>query len=176
MLKKILLTAAVLLVALLGYAATRPDSFEVQRSTRIHASPEKVAALIGDFHHWSTWSPWEKLDPEMRRTHSGAPSGVGAIYAWEGNRKVGAGRMEITDASPTSTVVELDFLKPFESHSTAEFTLHPDGDFTEVVWKMRGPMPYLSKVMTVFMDMDRMIGQDFEAGLADLKAAAEAGA
>jgi len=174
MLKKILLTVAVLLVVLLGYAATRPDTFQVERSTRIHASPEAVATLLSDFHHWSTWSPWEKLDPEMQRTHSGAPSGVGAVYAWEGNSKVGAGRMEVLEATPTSTVIQLDFLKPFETHNIAEFTLRPDGEYTEVVWKMHGPMPYLSKVMSVFMDMDRMIGPDFEAGLANLKAAAEA--
>lgn len=176
MVKKILLTAAVLLVALLGYATTRPDTFQVERSTRVHASPVEVAALIHDFRQWSQWSPYEKLDPTMRRTYSGVASGVGAVYAWEGNSKAGAGRMEILEATSTSTVVKLDFLKPFEGHNTAEFTLRPDGEYTEVVWKMHGPMPYFSKVVSVFMDMDSMIGNDFEAGLANLKAAAESAA
>ena len=110
----------------------------------------------------------------MRRTVSGAPSGKGAVYAWEGNSDVGAGRMEILDtAAPNKVTIKLDFLKPFESHNTTEFTLQPQGDTTQVIWNMHGPAPYVSKVMGIFVSMDKMIGKDFETGLANLKAAAE---
>ena len=174
MIKKILLGVVVVVVAVLAYAATKPDAFMVERSTTIKAPPEKIFALIDDFHNWSSWSPWDKLDPAMTRTHSGAASGKGAVYEWTGNSKVGTGRMEITDSSPTSRVgIKLDFLKPFEAHNVAEFTVAPVGDSTKVTWTMRGPSPYMAKVMSVFASMDRMVGGDFETGLANLKRTAE---
>jgi len=137
MLKKILIALVVVIVALLAFAATRPDTFSVVRATTIKAPPEKIYPLIADFHGWSAWSPWEKLDPAMKRTFEGPASGKGAIYAWEGDSKVGAGRMEITDATPASKVViKLDFLKPIEGHNTTEFALAPAGDGTRVTWDM----------------------------------------
>jgi uncharacterized protein YndB with AHSA1/START domain len=174
MIKKIALGVLAVIVLILGLAAMQPDSFAVRRSIAVKAPPEKIAPLLTDFHQWASWSPWEKLDPNMKRTFTGAPSGKGAVYEWEGNSDVGKGRMEILDAStPARTVVKLAFLEPVESHSTTEFTLTPQGDTTTVTWNMHGPMPFLSKLMTVFMNMDDMIGKDFDKGLAQLKTAAE---
>jgi uncharacterized protein YndB with AHSA1/START domain len=174
MLKKIALALIALITLLLLFALTRPDSFSVERRLHMQAPPEKVFALVSDFHHWPAWSPWEKLDPSMTRTHSGAASGVGAVYAWKGNDDVGAGRMEITAAQvPGQVDIKLDFLRPFESSNTTRFTLTPKDGGTEFVWTMQGPMPYISKLMSVFVSMDKMIGPDFEAGLKNLKAAAE---
>jgi len=165
----------VLLVAgLLGYAATKPDTFRVQRSASMKAPPEKIFPLINDFHNWVSWSPWEKLDLEMKKTHSGAASGRGAIYEWEGNKKVGQGRMEITEDSPPSKVaIKLDFIKPFQANNKAEFALDRQGDSTNVTWTMDGSQPFMFKVMGVFMNLDNMIGKDFEAGLASIKGLAE---
>jgi uncharacterized protein YndB with AHSA1/START domain len=174
MLKKIAIVVLVLIAALLGYAATKPDTFRVQRAASIKAPPEKIFPLISDFKSWSAWSPWEKLDPAMKRTHSGPASGKGAVYEWAGNKEVGAGRMEIVEASPPSRVkIQLDFAQPFEAHNFAEFTLEPKGDATTVIWAMYGPNTYVSKLMSVFFSMDGMIGGYFETGLANLKAAAE---
>ncbi len=171
---KIVILALVLVVAIvLAVAATRPNDFRVQRSLSIKAPPEKIAPLIANFHDWSDWSPYEKLDPQMRRSYGGADSGVGAVYSWEGNGKVGQGRMEILDASPAKLTIKLDFIKPFEGHNTAEFTLQPQGDATLVTWAMYGPAPFVSKLMGLFFNMDQMIGKDFETGLASLKAATE---
>ena len=168
-----LIVAGVVVVLLI--AATKPNTFVVQRGTTIQAPPERVFPLINDFHNWLAWSPWEKLDPDLRRTHDGPPNGKGAVYAWEGNKKVGQGRMEITESVPPSKVaIKLDFIKPFESHNTADFTLDRRGDGTHVNWAMTGQQPFLFKVMTVFMSIDKMIGKDFEAGLANMKAKAEA--
>ena len=174
MLKKILLVLLLAIVGVLIYAATKPDSFQVQRKATIAAPPEKVFALIDDFHRWSEWSPWEKLDPAMKRTFSGATSGPGAAYAWEGNSDVGKGRMEIVESSaPGKLSIKLDFVEPFASSNVAEFVLTPKDGGTEVTWTMRGPSPYISKLMDTFMSMDTMIGRDFETGLANMKAAAE---
>jgi uncharacterized protein YndB with AHSA1/START domain len=174
MLNTIVISVVVLLVAFLGFAATRPDTFRVQRAMRINAPPEKIFALINDLHRWGSWSPYEKKDPTMKRTHSGAANGKGAVYEWEGNRDIGTGRMEITDTSPPSRVsIKLDFIKPFEAHNNVEFTLEPNGHSTNVTWALHGPASYTSKVMSVVFNMDRMVGKDFEAGLAGLKAAAE---
>jgi hypothetical protein len=171
---KIILIVVVLVAALLAYAATKPDTFHVQRSANIKAPPEKIFALIEDLHSWSGWSSWEKMAPAMKRTYSGSANGKGAVYAWEGNNKVGEGRMEITDTSPPSKVtIKLDFIKPFEGHNIAEFLLDPKGDSTNVTWAMHGPTPYMAKVMHVFFNMDKMIGKEFEAGLANLKTIAE---
>jgi carbon monoxide dehydrogenase subunit G len=174
MLKNIALAVVAIIVVVLGLAAMKPDNFSVKRTISIKAPPEKVAGLITDFHQWGKWSPWEHLDPAMKRTFSGAQAGKGAIYEWEGNKDVGKGRMEITDAAtPARTVIKLDFLQPFEAHNTTEFTLAQEGDMTRVSWDMAGPMPFISKIMSVFTTMDAMIGPDFDKGLANLKAAAE---
>ena len=164
----------VLIASVLIFAATRPDTFRVQRVASIQAPPEKVFAFINDFHRWRAWSPWEKKDPAMKRTLSAAASGTGAVYAWEGNGEVGAGRMQITESSPPSRVaISLEFVKPFEAHNSVEFTLEPRGDATSVSWVMQGPVPYFAKIIHMFFDMDSMVGKDFETGLASLKALAE---
>jgi hypothetical protein len=173
MIKKIALAVVAILLVILGLAAMKPDSFAVRREIAIKAPPAKIAALIADFHQWGSWSPWEHLDPTMQRTFSGAPSGPGAVYAWQGNGDVGAGRMEVTGQDPSKVAIKLDFLKPFESHNTTEFVLAPQGDITTVSWTMSGPMPFISKLMTVFVSMDAMIGKDFEKGLAAMKTVAE---
>jgi Polyketide cyclase / dehydrase and lipid transport len=174
MIKKILIVVAVLLTAVLVLAATKADTFYVQRTVWIKGPPEKVFPLINDFHNWGSWSPWEKMDPAMKRIHSGAASGKGAVYAWEGNKDVGQGRMEITDtASPSQVTIKLDFLKPFEAHNVVDFRLAPKGEFTTVTWAMHGPNSYFAKVMQVFVSMDSMVGKDFETGLANMKAVAE---
>jgi uncharacterized protein YndB with AHSA1/START domain len=174
MLKKIAMAIGAIVVVVLGLAAMKPDTFSVKRTISIKAPPAKVAGLITDFHQWSSWSPWEHLDPAMKRTFSGAQAGKGAVYEWEGNKDVGKGRMEIMDAAtPARTAIKLDFLEPFESHNITEFTLVPEGDATTVSWNMSGPMPFISKIMSVFTSMDAMIGSDFEKGLAKLKAVAE---
>jgi uncharacterized protein YndB with AHSA1/START domain len=173
----VIVVIAVLVVgvgAVLALAATKPDSFNVERTESIKAPPEKIFALINDLHGWRAWSPYENKDPEMKRNFSGAPSGKGAVYEWDGNKNVGKGRMEITEASaPSKIVIKLDFISPFEGHNMAEFTMEPKGDATNVKWGMYGPAPFISKVMQVFVDFDRMIGKDFEAGLGNLKALAE---
>jgi carbon monoxide dehydrogenase subunit G len=174
MFKFIAIAIAVLIAAVLIYATTRPDTFSVQRTETIKAPPDKIFPLINDFHSWPSWSPWEKLDPAMQRTHSGATAGQGAAYAWVGNSKVGEGRMEILASVPSSKIsIKLDFIKPFEGHNTADFTLQPQGDSTQVTWVMYGPAPYVTKLMGVFVSMDKLIGKDFEAGLANMKSAAE---
>jgi uncharacterized protein YndB with AHSA1/START domain len=173
MLKTIAIILALLIAAVLIYAATKPDDFRIERSTTIKASPEKVSAYVTDFKQWAAWSPWEAKDPAMKRTYSGAATGKGAVYGWEGNKEVGTGRMEILDVQPQKVTIKLDFLSPFEAHNTAEFTMQAEGDSTKVTWSMFGPANYMTKVMSVVMSMDKMVGPDFEAGLAKLKAAAE---
>ena len=173
MLKTIIIIIALLIATVLIYASTKPDTFRIERSTTIKASPEKISAYLTDFKQWAAWSPWEEKDPAMKRTYSGAATGKGAVYGWEGNKNVGTGRMEILDVQPQKVTVKLDFLAPFEAHNTAEFTLQPQGDTTQVTWAMHGPANLMTKVVHVFMSMDKMVGPDFEAGLAKLKAAAE---
>ena len=170
----IAIVVGVLVAAILGLAATRPGTFRVERARIIEAPPEKLFGLIADFHNWAAWSPYEKLDPSMQKTFSGAASGKGAVYEWAGNGKAGQGRMEITGASPGSNVtIQLDFLKPFEGHNVAEFTLEGRGGATNVTWAIQGPQSYILKVMTMFCSMDKMLGKDFEAGLGNMKALAE---
>jgi len=174
MLKIIVIVVAVLIAGILIFAATKPDTFRVQRAASIKAPPQKVFALVNDFNRWGAWSPWEKKDPAMKRTFGAATSGKGAVYTWEGNKNVGQGRMEIAESVPPSKVtITLDFVKPFEAHNIVEFTLEPKGDATNVKWAMQGDTPYFAKIIHVFIDMDSMVGKDFEAGLANLKAAAE---
>jgi len=174
MLKKIALVLVVLVVGLLAYAATRPDALHVERTANIKAPAETIFPLINDFHRWGSWSPYETIDPAMKRAYSGAADGKGAVYEWEGNSQVGQGRMEITDTSPPSRVtIKLDFIEPLEGHNVAEFTLVPQGDSTNVTWTMDGPSPYVGKLIGVFLNMDTMIGGAFETGLGNLKAIAE---
>ena len=162
---------AIAIAVVLILAATKPDTFTVQRAAVVKAPPEKIFPLINDFHQWGTWSPWEGKDPGMKRTYSGTAIGRGAVYAWDGSKNVGSGRMEIIDASsPSKIVIKLDFFKPFEAHNTAEFTMLPQGDgATNISWVMHGPAPFMSKMMQVFMNIDKMVGKDFEIGLSNLK-------
>ena len=157
--------------------AANANEFEVVRDTTIPAPRDAVFALLVDFHRWIEWSPWEDLDPDLSRTYSGPPSGVGAVYEWVGNRKAGAGRMEITDAdAPSRLVIALQFIKPFKSSSTTTFTLDERDGGTHVTWRMVGPKTFMTRVMGVFMSMDKMVGRDFEKGLTRLgEAATKAG-
>lgn len=170
----IAVVVAVSVVAVLVYAATKPDTFRVQRTTSIKAPPEKIFATLNDFQSWGAWSPYETKDPAMRRTYSGTTKGKGAVYEWDGDKNVGRGRMEITESSPPSKVaLNLNMIKPFEAHNVVEFTLEPQGDATRVTWAMNGRTPYIAKIVHVFMNVDRMVGDDFETGLANLKTLAE---
>lgn len=174
MIKKIFAVIGLVVVLILIYAAFQPGDFRVQRSTAIQAPPDKIFPLINDFRQWPSWSPWEKLDPSMKRTLSGPPNGTGSVYEWDGNSKAGKGRMEITGSVPSSKVgIKLDFIKPMEGHNNVEFTLQPNGNSTNVTWAMAGPLTYPGKLMSVFMSMDKLIGSDFETGLNNMKAAAE---
>ena len=169
-----LIVFASLIALVLVLAATKPSSFRVERSATISAPREQIFALLEDFHAWPSWSPWEALDPNMQRTYSGAERGAGAQYAWLGNKKVGQGTMAILGATPpTELTIKLDFLKPFEAHNTTVFTLSPEGNATRVTWAMHGPNLFMGKVMSVFISMDKMIGRDFEKGLANMKRVAE---
>ena len=148
-----------------------PASFTVKRSLDIRAPTDRLFPQVADFNAWSAWSPYEKRDPAMRRRLSGKPSGVGAIYEWDGNRTVGQGRMEIVESTPPSKVrIDLQFMKPFKAHNVAEFTFEPHADITTVTWAMSGPVTIMSRVMGLFINMDKMIGKDFEAGLYNLNA------
>jgi uncharacterized protein YndB with AHSA1/START domain len=149
-------------------------AFRVERSLDIAAPAEKIYPLIADFRAWTQWSPYENRDPNLQRSYGGVASGVGATYGWEGNKNVGSGRMQILQAAPPSRlVIDLQFLKPFKAHNQAEFTLQPHGNTTRVTWAMTGPSNLMMRVMGLFMNMDKMIGRDFEAGLAKLKAVTE---
>ncbi|HTH45843.1 MAG TPA: SRPBCC family protein [Oxalicibacterium sp.] len=169
-----LIIATLMFAAVLIYAATKPDVFRVERSISIKAAPEAIYPYLSDLHQFALWSPYEKLDPQMKRSFSGAPSGKGAIYEWEGNNKVGHGRMEITAANaPSDVMLQLDFFSPVQAHNLGEFRLRPQGQYTTVTWSMSGPAPYLSKLMTIFFSMDQMVGGQFEEGLRNLKARVE---
>lgn len=177
MLKTILLGVLALIgvfvAGVLGYAATRPDAFRVQRSITINAPPQAVSALIEDYRKWDAWSPWEKKDPNMKRSFSGPQRGKGATYAWEGDGNVGKGSMLITETTPSRIALNLDFEKPFEGHNKVMFALDSNGLTTDVTWSMEGASPFFAKVIQVFCNMDTIIGKEFENGLAAMKAAAE---
>jgi hypothetical protein len=175
MLKKILLGLAVVLVALCGFVATRPSSFTVQRTATLKASPDVAFALVNDFHHWSQWSPWDKLDPNQKRTFEGTATGVGSLYSWSGNDQVGEGRMTIEESKANELVrIKLEFLKPWQSTNSTAFTFSPAAEGVSVTWKMEGHNDFMGKAMSLFMDMDGMVGKDFENGLANMGKAAEA--
>jgi hypothetical protein len=177
MVKRIALVLVVLVAGVLAYAATRPGSLHVERTATIDAAPDRIFPLVNDFHTWISWSSYEQVDPAMKRTYSGAANGKGAVYEWAGNNMIGEGRMEITDAShPSRVTIKLDFIKPLEGHNIAQFTLVPSptkAGSTTVTWTMDGPTPYAGKLIGMFVNMDTMIGREFETGLANLKAIAE---
>jgi polyketide cyclase/dehydrase/lipid transport protein len=175
MLKKILIGLAVAVLALVGFISTRPNTFAVQRSATIQAPPELAFALVNDFHRWGEWSPWDKLDPAMKRTFEGASAGVDAVYTWTGNDQVGEGRMKIEQSKANEQIrIELQFIRPFPSTNSTTFTFKPEGGGTSVTWLMEGRHNFMSKAFSAFMDMDAMVGKDFEKGLANMKTAAEA--
>jgi carbon monoxide dehydrogenase subunit G len=161
-------------VGVLAYAATRPDVFQISRTATINATPERIFALINDLKSWTAWSPYEKRDPAMKRSYGPITSGKGATYAWDGDNNVGSGSMEIVNAPvPSKVTIKLDFARPMEAHNIAEFTLEPNGSATSVTWSMQGPTPFVGKLLHVFVDVEKMVGRDFETGLANLKALAE---
>ena len=170
----IAVVAMVLLVGLLAYAASKPNIFRVQRATKIQAPAEVIFPLINDLHRFNTWNPYDKKDSAMKRSYSGPASGKGAAFAWDGNQDIGEGRMEISDSTPASSVkLNLDFVRPFKCHNLVEFTLEPQDNATRVTWAMQGPQTFVGKLMSVFINMDKMVGTDFESGLFNLKAIAE---
>jgi len=172
--KKILSGLGIVILGVLVYAATLPDTFRVERSQTIAAPPEVVFDILADFRQGKNWSPWDKLDPQMKQTFSGPDTGVGATYSWEGNDEVGKGKQKIIAADrPSKIVTDLHFIEPFEARNQAEYLIQSNAEGSEVTWAISGPQPYLSKVMCVFMDMDAMIGKDFESGLLSLKTLAE---
>ncbi len=169
-----LVIIAILIIALLDIASVKPDTFSLVRSADIKAPPEKVFAQLNDFKNWVAWSPWEKMDLEMKKTFKGPASGKGSYYSWIGNKKVGEGNMEIIRSEPSKVVeLNLNFLKPFKASNITQFALTPQGSSTHVRWEMRGPLNLFMKVMHMFMNMDKMVGKDFEQGLANLKAVSE---
>lgn len=177
MAKKLGLVVLGLIVVLVGVIATRPSNFTVSRSAEVKAPPEIVYAHVSDFHQWADWSPWEKLDPSMKKTYSGTETGVGAKYEWNGNDKVGSGSMTIADAKPNEQLgITLEFLTPFKATNRTEFAFTPAAGGTTVTWAMKGENNFMAKAMSLVMDMDKMVGGDFEKGLAALKTAAEADA
>jgi uncharacterized protein YndB with AHSA1/START domain len=170
-LKNFAIAVLLALVVLAGFIATRPSEFTIQRTRTLAAPPEVVHAYVNDFHKWVEWSPWEKIDPNLMREYEGAPAGPGASYHWVGNDEVGEGRMTITDSTPPESVtIRLEFLKPFQATNTAEFFIVSGGLGTDVTWAMSGHNSFMAKAFGLFMNMDKMVGAQFEKGLADLDA------
>ncbi|MBK7858183.1 MAG: SRPBCC family protein [Archangiaceae bacterium] len=176
MAKKILAVVAVLVVAFLGFVATRPSEFTISRSASLAAPQPAVHALVNDFHQWARWSPWDQMDPSMKREYSGPASGVGSSYAWSGNDKVGEGRMTILGSTPEKIEIKLEFIKPFAATNVTAFSFAPEGAGTKVQWSMNGHNNFMAKGFGVFMDMDKLVGADFEKGLASMATAAQADA
>jgi uncharacterized protein YndB with AHSA1/START domain len=174
MILRIVAIVAVLIAGVLLYAASKPNTFLIQRSITINAPPDRIFALVNDFHNWSVWAPQDKDDPTLTRTYSGPVSGKGAVSEWIGSGSSGRGRMSIVESQPPRDIsVKVDFVKPFEAHNVNDFTIEPQGTLTTVTWRMQGTNVYAMKVMSIFLNMDRFMGKHFEAGLANLKAAAE---
>ncbi len=172
---KILIALAAIAVVLVVVVAMRPSEFRVARTARIAAPAPVLFAQVNDFHKWEAWSPWAKLDPAMKQAYEGAPAGTGAVYTWAGNKEVSEGRMTLTESRPSELIkIELEFFKPFATTSTAEFTFKPEGDHTLVTWSMTGQNNFIAKAVHLFMDMDTMVGGQFENGLARMKSVAEA--
>jgi hypothetical protein len=173
--RNVLIVLVVIVVALVGFIQTRPATFHIERSAVVSADPAVITAHIADFHAWADWSPWEKMDPAMKKTYTGDPGAVGSTYSWVGNDKVGEGKMTITDVKPGQSVtLQLDFIKPFASTNVTTFNVAPEGSGAKVTWNMDGKNNFMSKAMCIFMNMDSMVGPDFEHGLAKLKAVTEA--
>jgi hypothetical protein len=175
MLKKILIAVAVIIVVMVVIVALQPTEFRVARSTTISAPAPAVFAQVNDFHKWEAWNPWGKIDPAMKQTYEGAPAGIGAIYTWAGNNEVGEGRMTLTESRPSELIrIKMESFKPFAGISTAEFTFKPEGNQTAVTWRMSGENNFMAKAMHLFMNMDKMIGGQFDKGLAQMKSIVEA--
>ena len=175
MLIKILIAVAVIIIVLVVIVALQPNDYRVARSTTISALPPEVFAQVNDFHKWAAWNPWGKIDPAMKQTYEGAPTGTGAIYTWIGNKEVGEGRMTIIESRPSDLIrIKMEFFKPFAGISTAEFTFKPEGKQTAVRWSMSGDKNFMAKAIHLFMNMDKMIGGQFEKGLAEMKSIVEA--
>ncbi len=173
---KIVAALAVIVIGLAAFVAARPSHYRVVRTVTMAAPASMVFAQVNDFHRWGEWNPWAKLDPAMKQSFEGAPAGPGAVYTWAGNKEVGEGRMTVTESRPDELVrISLQFLKPFAATSTAEFTFRPDGDRTAVTWSMVGEANFVAKIFHLFIDMDKMIGGNFERGLTDMKSIVEAG-
>jgi hypothetical protein len=174
MLIKVLIAIGVIVVVFAVIVALQPSSFRVARSTRISAPPPAVFAEVNDFHKWEAWNPWGKIDPAMKQTYESAPAGIGAVYTWAGNNEVGVGRMTITDSRPSDLIrIKLEFFKPFTATNQSEFTFKPEGDQTAVTWSMTGNNNFMAKAVHLSMNMDKMVGGQFEKGLAQMKAAVE---
>jgi uncharacterized protein YndB with AHSA1/START domain len=170
------IAAVVILVLLVVFVATRPTEFRVTRSTRVMAPPARVFARVNDFHQWEAWNPWGKMDPHMKQTYEGPPGGVGSVYSWVGNSQVGEGRMTVVESRPDELIqIKLEFFKPFAATNRAEFTFESEGAATTVTWSMSGERNFITKAIGLFMNMDKMIGGQFEKGLADMKAVVESG-
>ncbi len=170
MLKLIIIAIIIVIAAILIYAASRPNKFRIERTTLMAASPEAIFAQINSFHAWEAWSPWEKIDPAVKRTYSGADAGVGAKYGWAGNKELGVGSMEIIESKPHTFIkLDIDFRAPFAAHNTIEFTLEPQGSSTKVTHAMYGPSPFIAKLFGLIMNMDNMVGTKFEEGFAAIK-------
>jgi hypothetical protein len=166
---------AAVIVLFLIVVATRPANFRITRSASMAASPQAVFAQVNDLHNWEAWSPWAKLDPAAKRTYEGAPVGPGAVFKWAGNNKIGEGAITIVESRPGDFVrIRLEFLKPFKATNLAEFEFKPAGQLTSVNWSMTGTYNFMSKAFGLFVNMDKMVGGDFEKGLANLKAVVEA--
>ena len=176
MLMRILIALGGIVVTFVGIVATRPSEFRVARTATISAPAPAVFAQVNDFHKWNAWNPWAKIDPAMKETYGGAPAGPGAIYTWVGNTEVGEGRMTLTESRPSDRItIKLEFLKPFAATSVAEFTFKPAGNQTAVTWSMSGNRPFLHKAICLVMNMDKIVGGQFEEGLANMKSVVEAG-
>jgi hypothetical protein len=175
MIKKILIGLAIVVVLLVIIIALQPSTYRVERSATMNAPAPVVFAQVNDFHNWNAWSPWAKLDPAMKQTFEGAPAGTGAIYSWTGNKEVGEGRMTITESHPSDLVkIKLEFIKPFAANSDTVFTFKPEGNQTRVTWTMNGDNNFIAKAFHLFVNIDKMVGGDFEKGLAQMKSVAEA--
>jgi len=175
MLKKILIAIAAIVVVFVVVVAIQPSEFRIVRSATISAPAPAVFAQVNDFHNWEAWSPWAKVDPAMKQAYEGPPAGTGAIYTWAGNDQVGEGRMTLTESRPSDLIrIKLEFLKPFAATNTAEFTFKPEGNQTVVTWSMAGENNFVAKAVHLFMNMDKMVGGDFEKGLARMRAVVEA--
>jgi hypothetical protein len=175
MLTKILIALAVIVVVFVVIVAMQPSEFKVVRSATISAPAPALFAQVNDFHKWEAWNPWGKLDPTMKQAYEGAPAGTGAIYTWSGNNEVGEGRMTITESRPSDLIrIKLEFFKPFAATNTAEFTFKPEGNQTAVTWGMTGNNNFMAKAVHLFMNMDKMVGGQFEKGLASMKSVVEA--